>query len=235
MTNRREFLQTGIAASALPLSMNALLSPSAAEASGQVQQVPLHKAIFDGRYAEGQAFGREVARFRVPVHPLPYGDVTEFWYGELDMLWRKEPVAIAGLTQFGPMFDLERLAHERGMRVALRVEHQARVDGTLAHSVSAHPETAALAEQLSSRGLDWPAMMAQLASHCRAPDVAPTRRTIVTTGAKPVLLQEAGAQLPESIIHYYVTGAIQAGEGVPLEGPLFSWAITAAPRARFSA
>jgi hypothetical protein len=70
------------------------------------------------------------------------------------MLWRKEHVAIAGLTQFGPMFVLERLAHERGMHVALRVEHQVRAAGTLAHAVSAHPETVALAEQLSSRGLD---------------------------------------------------------------------------------
>jgi hypothetical protein len=232
MTSRRQFLQTGIAASALPLSINALLSPSPAAAGSQVARVSLYKAIFDGRYAEGQTFARQAAGFRVPVHSLPYGDVTEI-YDELDVLWRKERVAIAGLTQFGPMFVLERLARERGLQVALRVEHQVRADGTLAHVVSAHPETAALAEQLSVRGVDWPTSMAMLASHCRDHDAAAaTKVTILTPGAQPVMLREPGAQRPESIIHYYVPALIQAGQGVPLEGPLFSWVITPAARAR---
>jgi hypothetical protein len=230
MTNRREFLQTGIAASALPLSINALLSPSTAEASGRVRQVSLYKAIFDRRYAEGHAFAREVARFRVPTHELQYGDITEV-YDELDVLWRKEQVAIAGLTQFGPLFVLERLARERDMRVALRVEHQVRADGTLAHIVAAHPETMALAEQLSSRELEWPTIMAALASHCRPHDAAPTAGTIVTPGGRPILLHEPAAQVPESIIHYYMPGSLQAGHGVPLDGSLYSWVITPASRA----
>jgi hypothetical protein len=230
MTNRREFLQTGIAASALPLSISALLSPAAAEAGGAVQPVSLYKAIFDGRYAEGHAFAREIARFRVPAHSLELGDVTEI-YDELDVLWRREPVAVAGLTQFGPLFVLERLARERDMRVALRVAHQVRANGTLAHVVAAHPETVALAEQLSSRALEWPTIMAALASHCRPHGTAPTESTILTSGDKPVLLQEPGAQVPESIIHYYMPGSLQVGHAVPLDGPLYSWVITPVPRA----
>jgi hypothetical protein len=225
MTNRREFLQTGLAASALPLSINGLLSSDAA-ANALPALVPLRKAIFDGRYAEGRLFAGEVGRLGVPLQPLDVGDVTPV-FEELDLLWRKHPVGVAGLTQYGPMFVLEQLARERGMRVVLRVEHRARPGGTLAHEVSADPETAALADRLSERGLEWPAMMAVLAARCRTGGACRSTHTVVTPGAAPVLTA-AGAPSPESVIHYYAQSSVQTGRGIALDGPLFSWTIARA-------
>jgi hypothetical protein len=42
--------------------------------------------------------------------------------------WTKQPVAIAGLTAHGPLFCLERLAWDHGMRVVFRAEHPAGID-----------------------------------------------------------------------------------------------------------
>jgi hypothetical protein len=224
MTNRREFLQTGVAVSALPLTMNGLLATQGSVSRMGQSNATLHKAIFDGRYAEGRGFAEAVSRFRVPVHALENGDVTELWC-ELDLLWRRQPAAIAGFTQFGPMFALERLANERGMRVALRVEHQVSEDGTLIHVMSGPPETMALAEQLSAERMAWPTTSAALVASCSANCAAPVRGTIVTAGARPLLERAADSAVPESVIHYYTPRAVQEGHGVPFDGPLFSWVI----------
>ena len=61
MTNRREFLQAGVAATALPLATGMLQTASAAPVES-APRVRIHKAIFDERYPEGRAFGDQVAR-----------------------------------------------------------------------------------------------------------------------------------------------------------------------------
>lgn len=152
--------------SSLPFALNVSSSAEAAPA-GSVP-VTLHKVIFDDRYAEGRSFAAAVGKFGVPVRALDNGDVTGFWYDELDALWRERAAAIAGLTQFGPMFVLERLARERGMGVAMRVEHRADSAQQMTHAITAPPET---------------------------------------------------------VIHYYTSASIRDGQGVPWDGPLFSWLI----------
>ena len=54
------------------------------------------------------------------------GDITDLWFHDLDPQWKKQPVAIAGLTAHGPLFCLERLAWDHGMRVVSRVEQGSR-------------------------------------------------------------------------------------------------------------
>lgn len=236
MTSRREFLQTGMAVSALPLAVNELLLPEAAASAvgtavhAEACNVTLHKAIFDNRYAESRVFAREAGKRGVPTYALNEGDVTDLWYEELDLLWRKTPAAVAGLTQFGPMFVLERLANERGMRVAIRVEHQVRDDGTLTHVLSAPPESAVFADHFRF-DMDWSALMAWFVTHCRTDCTTSVERTVVTRGAKPMLLQAPDADIPESIIHYYTPLGIREGRGVPFDGPLFSWVIARPVRA----
>ena len=56
--------------------------------------------------------GVPVTRFR--------GDITDFWYRDLSLLWRERPVAIAGATTHGPLFCLERWAWDHGLRVTYR-------------------------------------------------------------------------------------------------------------------
>src|SRR5687767_3909141 len=108
MTNRREFLQAGVVATALPLAVGGMLRSTDAAAHIHMPRIPIYKAIFDERYSEGRAFGEQVARNGAAAHAIADGDITNFWFDELDLLWRETPVAIAGLTQFGPMFVLER-------------------------------------------------------------------------------------------------------------------------------
>ena len=234
MTDRREFLHTGVAvSSALPLTINGLLSPAAASARSE-DHVAVHTAIFDDRYVEGRALAEAFGRFGIPARALDNGDVTDFWYRELDPLWHRQPAAIAGLTQFGPMFVLERLANERGMRVAVRVEHQAHSDGTLTHAMTGAPDTLALARRLQRDVADWPLLMAIVLAHCRTDCRAPLSRTTETAGPRPRLTPARAStgseSVPESVIHYYSTQAMQAGRPVPWDGPLYSWVIAPVPR-----
>lgn len=233
MTSRREFLQTGMSVSAWPFAVHGLLSSGVASARIPGNCVALRKAVFDDRYVEGRAFANAVEAFGAPVSALDEGDITALWSDELDRLWRKTPASIAGFTQYGPLFALERLANGRGMRVVLRVEHEVRADGTLAHLVSGPPETIAMARHLSRQGVDWPVLVAALLTHCRFDGSAPLEQTIVTPAATPALTRMSGAgspaSVPESLIHYYTPQAIQQGRGVAWDGPLFSWLI--APRA----
>jgi hypothetical protein len=84
----------------------------------------VHKAIFDADLPESRVFAREAAQIGLPALPFAGGDATDLWYHELDPLWRRQPLAIAGLTRFGPLFVLERLAWDRGMRVLYRADQE---------------------------------------------------------------------------------------------------------------
>ncbi|HEX5047455.1 MAG TPA: hypothetical protein VFX89_10065 [Gammaproteobacteria bacterium] len=135
MTNRREFLQIGIAASALPLAAQAARAsePLGWLGAAAPPSVPLYKAVYDSRFAVSVAFAGRAEALGVAVHAIE-GDMTRLWYDDLYHRWRNGPVAIAGLTAHGPMFCLERLAWDSGMRVVFRAEH-APLDGTLEHRV----------------------------------------------------------------------------------------------------
>jgi hypothetical protein len=234
MTNRREFLQAGVAATALPLAVGGMLQPPTAAADTSIPRVPIYKAVFDERYAEGRAFGEQVARNGVAAHAFADGDITSFWYDELDLLWRETPVAIAGLTQFGPMFVLERLGRERGLRTVLRVEHRPEAAGVLRHIMSGPAQTLGLVSRLSSEGMAWHAVMGCAIAGCHADCSVLAQETLVTKGAKPAIgggtLSCTRANGPERIIHYYMTDANREGRDLPLDGPLFSWVI--APKVR---
>jgi hypothetical protein len=225
MTNRRQFLRTSVSVSALPLA-NGLLSRESFARTGA--GIRIHKAIFDDRYVEARIFAEAMGRFGVPVQPLENGDVTDLWRSARDALRRRRQAAIAGTTQFGPMFAFEQLGREHRMRVVLRIEHQARDDGTIEHVMTGPPETLALAEDLRLQGADWPVLMAALAAHCRSDGCAPAEHCAVTAGAPPILTKprsRRGKPGPESVIHYYLPHAIREGHGVPWDGPLFSWVI----------
>lgn len=228
-------MQAGVVAAALPLAVGPLFEPRAARAATGTLDVRLYKAIFDERYAEGRAFGAAVTRNGVAAHAIADGDITSFWFDELDLLWRETPVAIAGLTQFGPMFMLERFGRERGLQVALRVEHQARANGLLWHAMSGPRETLTHAVHLSSEGMAWPLVMAAAVAGCRAGCSASVQETLVMKGASPAIaVSSSPEQRPERIIHYYMTEGHREGYDLPLDGPLFSWVIAPKPNAKGS-
>lgn len=81
----------------------------------------VHVIVADRRFAESRAFAAEAARSGQRIAWID-GDVTDLWYDELDGLWRRKRAAIAGLTAYGAFFCLERLAMDRGLRVAFKQE-----------------------------------------------------------------------------------------------------------------
>lgn len=123
MASRREFLQAGMAASLLPIAV----AGSTLAVSEHADGVAFYKVIFDERFPASVTFGELWKARGAAVHSIR-GDITDLWFHDLDLQWKKQPVAIAGLTAHGPLFCLERLAWNHAMRVVSRVE-QASCDG----------------------------------------------------------------------------------------------------------
>jgi hypothetical protein len=125
MASRREFLQAGIAASVLPLAVaGSSIAPVKRESQPE-HHANFYKVIFDERFPASVAYGDQWTARGAAVHAI-HGDITDLWFHDLDHQWKKQPVAIAGLTAHGPLFCLERLAWDHGMRVISRVEQDAR-------------------------------------------------------------------------------------------------------------
>jgi hypothetical protein len=108
------------------ISSAAVAAGLAAEIALPSAPVPLHKVIFDSRFAAGRAFavaaagaGRTTAAIR--------GDVTALWFDDLRLRWATPGGAIAGMTTLRSLFCLEQLAKDHWMRVMVRAEH-ARTD-----------------------------------------------------------------------------------------------------------
>ena len=226
MPNRREFLQTGAAVSAI--AANGMISGAEATAR-DARSSGLGRAIYDDRYVEGRRFAEVIGEHGVPTRALDGGDITRFWYDELDPLLKREAMAVAGFTQFGPMFAVEQLALERGMQLALRVEHRTSADGTLRHAFSGPRETLALAADFRALHSDWPGVIAVLACSIGA-DGSPQHHVELSTTGSALRLSASAAPGAPSIIHYYTPIAVQQGYGPALDGSLYSWVV--APRAR---
>lgn len=225
MPNRREFLRTSAVMSAIVA--NGVVG-ARAEAVGASASFALGLALYDDRYVESRRFAAVAGARGIATHALDDGDVTRL-YQELDALWRREPVAIAGLTQFGPLFVVERLALERGLRLVMRVEHCAAADGSLLHRFSTPAETLDLAEAADTRRSDWPGLMATLASRVGA-DPSPQRSAVVAMPElKAPQLRRADGEPAASFIHYYTPQLEQRGHGPALDGPLYTFVV--APRA----
>jgi hypothetical protein len=183
MASRREFLQIGVAALALPISARAGFQRAVPAPAGESAPTRLYKVIFDERHASSRAFAGEVKRLGAPVHPIK-GDITDLWFNDLDARWKKEPVAIAGLTEHGPLFCLERLAWDHGMRVVYRADHTYRADGYMEHELSGSERMLRGAVELSSSGPDWSARVAALLTRCPVSRAQASQLTVVTPGAK---------------------------------------------------
>lgn len=166
MTNRREFLQIGIAATAWPIASHAAFGAVPAQgatAAAATPTVPLYKAIYDTRFPESVAFGRRMEARGVSTQAIE-GDMTHFWFTDLDLRWRKAPAAIAGLTAHGPLFCLEQLAWQHGMRVVFRADHTIDADGRVQHALNG--PAAMLNSNDTLAAPDWAASMADLAARC---------------------------------------------------------------------
>ena len=189
MTTRREFLQAGIAASAIPIGAAAFKSAasrvpkvSAVSASPDAA-VSFYKVVFDERFSDSVAFAAEMKRLGAAVHGIS-GDMTDLWYRDLHPRWQETPVAIAGMTAHGALFCLERLAWDHRMRVVFRAEHRYGMDACVEHVVSAPDTTLRDAAGLGDAGSNWSVVVARLVNRC-SQSGEQAAHTVITRLAQP--------------------------------------------------
>jgi len=131
MVLRREFMQLSLGAAAGSLLPLPLLAEVPAWRSGSA--LPLFKLLHDTRQPDSLSCSRALGRQLLgglqnqyslqnqhsllqPVH----GDVTRFWYDQLQPAWRQQRAALAGTTLPDVLFCLEQLARDHGLRVLWR-------------------------------------------------------------------------------------------------------------------
>ncbi len=154
MANRREFLQAGLTALAVPLAARAALSPRLSLLAGQLRVTPLYKVIYDDRFAACRDFAKEAQNLGATVHAIR-GDMTSLWYNDLYARWKQGPAAIGGLTAYGAFFCLERLAWDQRMRVVFRGEHTYASSGRLEHKLTTPSDVLRQTEGLGESEPDW--------------------------------------------------------------------------------
>jgi predicted methyltransferase len=123
MISRRQILQSGLAATSLPLVAGLSFAPLASAQARALEHPALYKVLFDQRFAASREFGREALWQGQSVQAFN-GDITNVWYHDLHPRWKHGPAAIAGFTAHGALFCLERLAWDVGMRVTHRAEQR---------------------------------------------------------------------------------------------------------------
>lgn len=126
MVSRRQVLQSGLAATSIPLVAGVSLAPHQSVHAKALEHPALYRVLFDQRFPASREFGRAAQWQGQNVQAFD-GDVTHIWYHDLYPRWQRGPAAIAGLTAHGALFCLERLAWDVGMRVTYREEHHYRV------------------------------------------------------------------------------------------------------------
>jgi hypothetical protein len=129
MTNRREFLQIGVGASAWPILSRAA---HAADLGRHPPSIRIATVVYDTRFPESVAFADRSAALGLTVRPIE-ADMTRLWYEEIYHRWLREPAAIAGLTAHGPMFCFAELARDVRMRIVFRAEHRGTGAGAAHH------------------------------------------------------------------------------------------------------
>ncbi len=170
MTNRRRFIGSGLA-----VSVAASALPRMAGAAPE-EPLRLDWFVFDHRFPESAEIARHVARQGVRVAGIE-GDLTDLWYDHLDLAWKAQPQALAGVTTRDALFVLETLAADHRMRVVYRGEHAAPLDGRVAHALKG-PASLIRAADPAREGALWGQLLAWAMTRCPlgAPSLAAVSR-----------------------------------------------------------
>src|SRR5262245_18048918 len=131
MANRRDVLKIGAALPAASL----VAVPFARALGAAAQSLALERFVFDVRFAEAGAIGQHVERLGIAVSPVA-DDFMTLWYDDLDLKWRKAPMAMVGVTLEDALFVLETFALDRGMHVVYRAEHGLVEEGRITHRLA---------------------------------------------------------------------------------------------------
>ena len=134
MTTRRQFIGTGVALAALPSA-----SFAASFAAATSSALRLERFVFDSRFAAAATVAGHMADRGVPLSAVA-GDLTNLWYHELDLAWKRAPQPLAGVTTRQGLFVLETLAADHRMRVVYRGEHRTAASGRMSHTFTGPDE-----------------------------------------------------------------------------------------------
>lgn len=178
MTNRREFIQHGVALSAAPF----VLGPTSGAAAPTERMWPV-LVVFDHQYVESKLFAATLAASGFQTHGIN-GDVTALWYDDLYHRWAAGPSPIVGLTGASSLFCLEHLAWKVERRVVFRAEHRQLGTNRIEHRVTG-PEAFSSSSRIED---SWPSWSASAVRNLPA-----TLRRGVRFDARAV-----GSALPES-------------------------------------
>jgi hypothetical protein len=179
MPTRRDVLKIG---SALPF----VGVPWVRALGAPVPALALERFVFDVRFAESGAIAEHVERLGTPVSPIA-DDLMTLWYDELDLAWRKAPMALAGVTLADALFVLETFALDRNMHVVYRGEHGLVENERITHRFAG---PAPLLERLSPLGNEpWEQALAAALTQCPLGAPVTLRTELVTPGA-PLSLRD---------------------------------------------
>lgn len=184
--NRREILQAGLAGSTLSLTGLAAAADGAAASAAPLR---LECFVSDARYAESLTAARYAQRHGLAVHATS-GDMTDLWYNRLSRLWKREPVAVAGVTGEDALFVVERLGWDHGLRAVYRGRHGTAPDGRVGHELQGAASLvrvlADAAELLESDPGAWAARLAGALARCRSDVARETRLRCIGAGGAPL-------------------------------------------------
>ncbi len=178
-------MQSGLALSAACAAGQAIFPSTAGAAQSQLLRLDLF--VFDRRFAEAVDVARHVAGKGVPTTQVA-GDMMGLWYDHLDLQWKRQPAAVAGMTTLDGLFVLETLAADHRMRVVYRGEHRTPRDGQVSHALRG---PASLIRPMSRADASlWRPMLARAMTRC--PLGAPSIGELdLKTRAEPASLREA--------------------------------------------
>lgn len=176
MLNRRDVLRSGAALPAVSLAGWPLASVVAAAES---PVLTLERFVFDVRFAEPGVIAEQVEQRGVRLAPIA-DDLMTLWYDELDLAWRKAPMALAGATLAETLFVLETFALDRKMHVVYRGEHGLVEDGRIKHRVAG---PVALIERLQPLTTPWERTLAAALTACPLGTPEIVRAELVSDGA----------------------------------------------------
>ena len=183
MMTRRVFLEGSLAGPALAGTAFQRWTPSVAASAGHAgSHLPLYATIYERGIETSAAFGAAAGRLGLSTHSID-SDITDLWTGHLADQWRKEPMAIAGLTTYAPLFCLERFGWDYGMRVLFRGEHRLQSDGSIAHQLSGPESMLRAFAAVASRPEGYAVCLADVIGRCPQGSMARSTASIVTPAA----------------------------------------------------
>lgn len=134
-TTRRVFLHGVSAGLALIGPISPGWAAGLAALSDDTGTLPFHTVVHEPAIATSVVFGVAAAD-RGWRTSATDGDITELWMRDLATVWEENPVPVAGLTSYAPLFCLERFGWDHDLRVVFRAEHRSRLDGSVEHRLA---------------------------------------------------------------------------------------------------